>query len=76
MKLTRRIKGLDKVRLRDVIDMEHKVLSAFNWNLNFTTPLFFLDRLQRLLNLDQESENSQAKKIGELARNICVSTVD
>ena len=52
MELTRRIKGLDKVRLRDVIDMEHKVLSAFNWNLNFTTPLFFLDRLQRLLNLD------------------------
>ena len=58
MELTRRIKGLDKVRLRDVIDMEHKVLCAFNWNLNFTTPLFFLDRLQRLLNLDQESENS------------------
>ena len=52
MELTRRIKGLDKVRLRDVIDMEHKVLCAFNWNLNFTTPLFFLDRLQRLLNLD------------------------
>ena len=58
MELTRRIKGLDKVRLRDVIDMEHKVLCAFNWNLNFTTPLFFLDRLQRLLNLDQERENS------------------
>ena len=58
MELTRRIKGLDKVRLRDVIDMEHKVLCAFNWNLNFTTPIFFLDRLQRLLNLDQESENS------------------
>ena len=58
MELTRRIKGLDKVRLRDVIEMEHKVLCAFNWNLNFTTPLFFLDRLQRLLNLDQESENS------------------
>ena len=76
MELTCRIKGLDKVRLRDVIDMEQKILFAFNWNLNFTTPIFFLDRLQRLMNLDQESVSPKAKKIGKLARTICAHTVD
>lgn len=37
---------------QDLIDMEEKIIRAFDFDFNYASPISFLERYQRLLSLD------------------------
>ena len=42
-----------------------------DFDLQYTSPLFFLERYQRLFNLDRLDKNAEANIINKLARLFC-----
>jgi len=56
---------------RDVLAQEMRILKALDFNIRFTTPLFFLERFQRIFDLDLEAEDPAAKHVGTWARKFC-----
>jgi len=50
--------------------MEMHVIRTLDWELNSASPLFFLERYQRILNIDQEHKDATAFEAGTLAREI------
>ena len=55
--------------------MESKILNALDWDLNVISPISFLERYQRIFDVDRESTDEHAKLISDLARKICRHTV-
>jgi hypothetical protein len=56
---------------QDICLLEKKILFAFDFDLYYVGPIHFLERYQRLLEIDQESMNSDFKQIGFTARQFC-----
>lgn len=42
---------------RDVLAQEMRILKALEFNIRFTSPIFFLERFQRIFNLDLEMQD-------------------
>ena len=51
--------------------MERKIILALDFDLRYTTPITFLERYQRLLSVDFETEDKGTKQIGHTARTFC-----
>ena len=55
----------------DLINLEERILVALEFGVHYTGPMPFLERYQRLLNLDEESKVHDIKQIGFTARQFC-----
>lgn len=60
-----------KTSKQNLIDLEQKMLTALQFNMSYVSPVAFLARYQRLLGIDQESQNQDWQQIGGTARDIC-----
>ena len=60
------------VQTEDFLALERAVLNALQFDLQFVSPLLFLDRYQRIFGLDLESTDSDSAKVGGLARDFCL----
>ena len=60
-----------QISKQDLIDLEEKILRALNFDFNYSSPLIFLERYQRLLSVDQEATDGISKQIGHSARQFC-----
>ena len=46
-----------RINKSDLIDLEEKIVFALQFDFNYSCPVAFLERYQRLLSLDQEAED-------------------
>ena len=60
------------VKTEDYLALERSVLNALEFDLQFVSPLLFLDRYQRIFGLDLEGEDTASEKVGGLARDFCL----
>ena len=61
------------VTKKDLIDLEERVIRMLDFDLHYTGPIFFLERFQRIYNLDQTQRDRDAYAIDFLARSFCRS---
>ena len=54
----------------ELVDLETQVIKLLDWDLLVPTPLFFLERYQRIMGVDQESTDPDALRVGNLARKV------
>lgn len=59
-----------QVTRENLIMLEEQIIRALDFDLQFDGPLPFLERYQRVLNIDLESENQLFFKIGYSARKL------
>lgn len=59
-----------QVNREQLIRLEEKILRMMDFDLQFHSPLSFLERYQRILKLDTEKENTLNLKIGYSARKL------
>ena len=52
-----------------------KILFALDWNLICVSPVSFIERFQRIFDIDRENSDPYSKLIGQLARKICRHTL-
>ena len=52
----------------ELVDLETSVIKLLDWDLFIPGPLFFLERYQRIFGVDQEHVDSDAARVGNLAR--------
>ena len=57
MGLLNKAKGLQHITRKNLLDFENKILVELDWNLNYVTPISFLERYQRIFEVDQEETN-------------------
>ena len=60
-----------QVEKQDLIDLEEQIMKALDFDFAFASPISFLERFQRLLSVDQESEDPGMQQIGHSARQFC-----
>ena len=70
MALINKAKGLQHITRQNLIEFEVKVLNILEWDLNCVSPISFLERYQRIFDLDKENDNQYSKLIGVLSRRI------
>ena len=75
MALIKKAKGLQHITRKDLLDYETKVLFELDWDLQCVSPILFLERYQRIFDVDRESTDDNAKLVGDLARKICRHTL-
>ena len=63
-----------KVSKPAYIALEREILIQLQFDVDYTSPIFFLERYQRLFGLDQEQSDSTIGAIGAAARNLCQMT--
>lgn len=56
------------------IKLENKILNALEFNMAYISPLPFLERFQRVLDIDR-LDNPQNRQIDSLARSLCLQTM-
>lgn len=56
---------------RQLIDLEEKIVRAFDFDFNYAGPLAFLERYQRLLSVDQPTKDKGQKQIHIISRQMC-----
>ena len=56
---------------KDVRDQEHRILSHLAFELRYPSPLLFIERFQRVFDLDRESSDSNAARVGAWSRKFC-----
>lgn len=59
-----------QVNREQLIRLEEKIIRMMDFDLQFHTPLSFLERYQRILQLDQEKTSTLNLKIGYSARKL------
>ena len=59
------------VKKQDFISLEKDILKALQFDLQFISPIFFLERYQRVFGVDLEDIDITSRKIGRLARDFC-----
>ena len=59
-----------QVTREQLITLEEQIIRALDFNLQHDGPLPFLERYQRVLNIDQENQNQLHYKIGYSARKL------
>ena len=52
-------------------ELEEQILIALQFSIHYTGPIPFIDRFQRILNLDQEKADHDFKQVGFTARQFC-----
>jgi hypothetical protein len=52
----------------ELIYLERMIITLLDWDLHILTPIFFLERFQRIFGVDQEATDSNDARVGELAR--------
>ena len=60
------------VKTEDFLALEMDILKVLKFDLQFVSPLPFLDRYQRVFGLDLEEADSASRKVGALARDFCL----
>ena len=63
------------VTLGDFVKLEIKVLKALEFDLNYVSPLPFLERFLRIFRLDLEENEEQSRQIVKQARLFCVTAL-
>ena len=58
-----------------LIELEAHIVHTLDFDLHFTSPLIFLERYQRLYNLDRITRDPEANLINQLARMFCRSVL-
>ena len=61
------------VTKQELTDLEESIIRMLDFDLHFTGPIAFLERFQRIYNLDQIKRDREAYAIDFLARNFCRS---
>ena len=56
---------------KQLIDLEEKILCALEFGLHSAGPIPFLERYQRIFDLDQEASEHDFKQVGYTARQFC-----
>ena len=52
----------------ELVELEEKIVLAFEFDFHYASPVTFLERYQRLFSVDQEDEDEGTKQIGYTAR--------
>ena len=60
-----------RVETSNFLALEMDILKVLKFDLQFLSPLPFLDRYQRVFNLDLEETDPASKIVGGLARGFC-----
>ena len=60
-----------KVSKEAYIALEKDILIQLQFDIDYTSPIFFLERYQRLFGLDKEQTDATSGTIGMTARNLC-----
>lgn len=61
-----------RVETSNFLALEMDILKVLNFDLQFLSPLPFLDRYQRIFNLDLEETDPASRSVGGLARGFCL----
>ena len=61
------------VTKKELVDLEEQIIRMLDFDLHFTGPIPFLERFQRIYNLDQVKRDREAFALDYLARNFCRS---
>ena len=75
MSLFKKTKGLTHITKEDLYDYETSVLFSLDMDLNCVSPIVFLERFQRIFDVDEELKDEHSKLISDLARKICRHTL-
>jgi hypothetical protein len=59
----------------ELIALEAEVISRLDWDLLIPSPVFFLERYQRIFGLDQEKEEHDSHRVGQLAKKMMRSAL-
>jgi transcription initiation factor TFIIIB Brf1 subunit/transcription initiation factor TFIIB len=59
------------VTKKELVDLEEEMIRLLDFDLHFTGPIPFLERFQRIYNLDQVRRDREAYALDFLARNFC-----
>ena len=54
-----------------MINLEEDILLAIEFSVHFAGPIPFIERYQRLMGIDQETDEHDFKQIGFTARQFC-----
>lgn len=57
-----------RITKKQLIDLEEKILCALEFSLHSAGPIAFLERYQRIFDIDRESEEHDFKQVGYTAR--------
>ena len=57
-----------QVEKAELVELERQVLTVLNGDLLTATPIFFLERFQRIFGVDQEKQDASDALVGDLAR--------
>lgn len=55
---------------QEIVDMESSVIRTLDWNLVAVSPIFFLERYQRIFGVESEQTDMEAARVGSFARKI------
>ena len=61
-----------QVSKSEFITLESHILTLLKFDLQYTSPIFFLGRYQILFGLDTEQNDFLASSVGSMARNFCL----
>lgn len=59
------------LKKEDLFNLEEDIIRELDFNLQWTSPVIYLERYQRLFGIDNEEQFADAKQIGQLARHFC-----
>ena len=62
----------EHVSKSEFIALESRILTRLQFDLKYCSPIFFLERFQRLFGLDVEQKDSLASMVGCMSRNMCL----
>ena len=54
----------------ELVQLERQVITLLDWDLLIMTPIFFLERFQRIFGVEQEKTDSSDARVGNLARKL------
>ena len=57
------------IKIQDLYDMEESIIRMLDFDLHYCGPLPFLERYQRIYNLDQVTRDKEAFTINYFSRN-------
>ena len=60
-----------RITKQNLIDLEEKILLALEFSIHYAGPIPFIERFQRILEADKESEDVDLKQVGFTARQFC-----
>ena len=55
---------------QEIVEMETEVIKLLDWDLMIVSPIFFLERYQRIFGVHQERTNKDDAQVGSLTRKI------